>query len=81
MNAPKCVNCKHAMKKFSDVNRMFLGKYIVSDATLYVCQKCGEEYIDAKEYERVRKKIGAIEAKSRIPAVHEVMAKTKFLVL
>ena len=76
-----CVNCKHAMKKVSNVNKMFLNRYIISDATVYVCPTCGEEYLDAKEYERIRKKIDAIEAKVGIPAVHQVMARTKFLVL
>ena len=78
---PKCVNCKHVMKKVSNVNKMFLNRYIISDATVFVCQTCGEEYIDAKEYERIRKKIDTIETKTKIPAVHEVMARTKFLVL
>ncbi|HLC69328.1 MAG TPA: YgiT-type zinc finger protein [Candidatus Bilamarchaeaceae archaeon] len=78
---PKCVNCKHAMKKVSNVNKMFLNRYIISDATVYVCQTCGEEYLEAKEYERIRKKIDAIEIKADIPAVHQVMARTKFLVL
>ncbi len=52
---------------------MFLGKYIISDATVYVCPNCSEEYMDSKEYERIRKKIAAIESKNKIPAVHEVM--------
>ncbi len=80
MKTPKCINCRHAMKKISRVNKIF-GKYIVSDTNLYVCETCGEEYLDAKEYERIRKKIDAIESKSTIPSVHEVIAKAKFLVL
>jgi hypothetical protein len=48
---------------------------------MYVCESCGEEYLDAKEYERIRKKVEAIESRARIPAVQEVMAKAKFLVL
>ena len=81
MGAPKCSNCKIAMKKFSGVNKIFLNKYIVSDANVYICKKCGEEFIDAKEYERIRKKIASIESKSMIPAVHQVIARAKFLVL
>ena len=81
MNQPKCNNCKNSMKKVSNVNKMFLNKYIISDASMYVCETCGEEYIDAQEYERIRKKIDAIESKSNIPAVHEVMLRAKFLVL
>lgn len=81
MGAPKCSNCKMAMKRFSKVNKIFLNKYIVSDAEVYVCKKCGEEYIQAKEYERIRRKIAAIESKSKIPAVHQVIARAKFLVL
>ncbi len=81
MSAPKCVNCKHEMKKMTNVNKIFSGKYIVSDTTLYVCGKCGEEYIDAKEYERIHKKISAIETKACIPAVHEVIMRARFLVL
>lgn len=69
------------MKKFAGVNKIFLNKYIVSDARIYSCARCGEEYIDAKEYERIRKKIAAIETKEMIPAVHQVMARAKFLVL
>lgn len=69
------------MKRFSNVNKIFLDKYIISDANVYVCKKCGEEYIDAKEYERIRKKITAIESKSKIPAVHQAIARVKFLVL
>jgi len=81
MAAQKCTNCRHVMKKVSGVNRMFLGRYIISDTELYVCPKCGEEYIDAEEYERIRKKIEDIESKISIPAVHEVIAKIRFLVL
>lgn len=77
----KCSNCGHAMKKFSGVNRIFKGKYIVSDATVYMCGKCGEEHITAQEYERVRKKIASIESKASLPSVQMVMAKAKFLVL
>ncbi len=81
MNAPKCANCKHSMKKVTNVNKIFMSKYVISDTTMYVCQTCSEEYIDAKEYERIRKKVETIESMVRIPAVQEVMAKTKFLVL
>lgn len=69
------------MKKVSNINKMFLNRYIISDATIYVCRTCGEEYIDAKEYDRIMKKIEAIESKASIPAVHEIMARAKFLVL
>jgi YgiT-type zinc finger domain-containing protein len=69
------------MKKYSKVNKIFKGKYILSDVTMYVCEKCGEEYISDEEYERIRKKIEEIESKSRIPAVHEVIAKARFIVL
>ncbi|MBI5047315.1 YgiT-type zinc finger protein [Candidatus Micrarchaeota archaeon] len=81
MSVPNCVNCKHSMKKFTNVNRMFLSKYVISDTTMYICQTCGEEYLPAKEYERIRKKVAAIESRITIPAVQEVIAKTKFLVL
>jgi len=82
MNAPKCANCKRAMKRHTGVNKLFLNKYIVSDATVYLCARCGEEYMDEKEYERIRKKIAAIEGKGKkISAVHQVIAKAKFLVL
>ena len=81
MGVRKCANCRHAMKKVSNVNKIFLDKYIVSDTTMYICEICGEEYIDAKEYERIRKKIEEIESRARIPAVCEVMARTRFLVL
>ena len=69
------------MKKFSGVNRMFKGRYIISDATVYSCGKCGEEHIEANEYERIRRKINSIEAKAQLPAMQAVMAKAKFLVL
>lgn len=75
------VKCRHSMKKVSGVNRMFLGRYVISDTTLFVCEKCGEEFIEDKEYERIRKKIEEIESRMEIPAVHEVLVKTKFLVL
>lgn len=77
----KCSNCGHAMKKFSGVNRIFKDRYIVSDATVYVYKKCGEEHITAQEYERIRKKIAAVESKAGIPSVQAVMAKARFLVL
>lgn len=81
MNVPKCSNCKQSMKKVSNVNRMFLNRYVISDATMFVCPVCGEEFMAAVEYERIRKKIDAIESKMVIPAVQEVIAKAKFLVL
>lgn len=81
MASPKCSNCKCSMKKISNVNRIFMDKYVISDAHIYVCAKCGEEYLDMKEYGRIMKKITEIESKMQIPAVHEVMAKTKFFVL
>lgn len=81
MDAPKCANCKCETKKVSNVNKMFMSKYVISDTTLYVCEKCGEEYLDAEEYERIRKKIDAVESRITIPAVQEVIAQTKFLVL
>ena len=81
MKDPKCVNCKHTMKKHTNVNRIFLDKYIISDTTMYICEKCGEEYIDAKEYERIRKKIESIESQTKIPAVQKVIDKARFLVL
>jgi len=81
MNGVRCVKCRHSMKKVSGVNRMFLGRYVISDTTLFVCEKCGEEFIEDKEYERIRKKIEEIESRMKIAAVHEVLAKTKFLVL
>lgn len=81
MSTHKCAACKCAMKKYSKVNKIFKGKYILSDVTIYACEKCGEEYISDEEYERIRKKIEEIEAKSRIPAVHEVIAKARFIVL
>lgn len=81
MSVIKCFNCKHSMHKVSNVNKMFLNKYIISDANMYVCEKCGEEYLDGEEYERIRKKIDTIESKINIPSVHEVLANAKFLVL
>jgi len=69
------------MKKVSGVDRSYLDKYIVSDSTVYVCGKCGAEIIDSAEYERVRKKIAAIEKKAKIPAVQQMMAKVKYFVL
>lgn len=69
------------MKKFSGINRIFKAKYIVSDATVYMCGKCGEEHITAQEYERIRRKIASIESKASIPSVQAVMAKARFLVL
>lgn len=69
------------MKKISNVNRMFLDKYVISDTNMFVCQTCGEEFMEAKEYERIRKKIEAIESNIKIPAVQEVIARAKFLVL
>lgn len=69
------------MKKVKDVNKIFMDKYIISDTTMYVCGKCGEEYIEDKEYERIRKKIASIESKAKIPAVHQVLAKVRFLIL
>jgi len=69
------------MKKVSGVDRSYLDKYIISDSTVYVCKTCGAEIIDSKEYERVRKKIDAIEKKAKIPAVQQMMAKVKYFVL
>lgn len=77
----KCPECKATMKKVKDVNKIFMDKYIISDTTMYVCGKCGEEYIEDKEYERIRKKIASIESKAKIPAVHQVLAKVRFLIL
>lgn len=81
MSVPKCVNCRCPTKKISKANMMFLEKYLISDATFYLCKTCGEKYFYAEEYGRIMKKIDAIESKSKIPAVQEVIAKTKFLVL
>ena len=67
MSAIKCVNCKKAMKKVTGVNRLFCDRYMISGTRLYVCSTCGEEYLDAGEYERIRKKIDAIETKTSIP--------------
>jgi len=55
MSAPKCVNCKTKMKKVSGMSKVFKRKYVVSDITSCVCQKCGEEYLTPKEYEMIRK--------------------------
>jgi|GEM_PF-1786543 len=81
MGVGKCFRCNSAMKKVSGVDRSYLDKYIVSDSTVYVCGKCGAEIIDSAEYERVRKKIAAIEKKAKIPAVQQMMAKVKYFVL
>jgi hypothetical protein len=81
MSMGKCFRCNSPMKKVSGVDRAYLNRYIISDSTVYVCGNCGAEIIDSKEYERVRKKIAAIEQKAKIPAVHEMMAKVKFFVL
>ena len=56
-----------------------MDKYLITDATVYACPNCGEEYLDSCEYERIRKKIGALEPNLR--SVQEVLAKVKFLVL
>jgi len=68
------------MKKML-VPKLFLNKYIVSAVAVYKCGHCGEEMLESKEYEIVRKKIEDMEAKSKIPAIASIMAKVKYLVL
>ena len=75
----KCAKCKCTTKKVSDANKLFMDKYLITDPTVYACPNCGEEYLDSCEYERIRKKIGALEPNLR--SVQEVLAKVKFLVL
>jgi len=58
-----------------------MDKYVVSDAAVYVCGKCGEEYLDAREYSRISAKVQEIESKMRIPELQEVLAKVRFLVI
>lgn len=77
----KCAKCGRPMKKIMGANRIFKSKYIISDAAFFVCAKCGEEYIEPAEYERIRRKISSIESKKMVPAVQAVIAKAKFLVL
>lgn len=81
MGMGNCFRCNSPMKKVSGVDRSYLNKYIISDSTVYVCGKCGAELIDSREYERVRKKIAAIEKKAMVPAVHQMIAKVKYFVL
>jgi YgiT-type zinc finger domain-containing protein len=80
MNTPKCVKCKSPTKK-ATVNKIFLDKYVVSDTTVYVCENCGEEYLDDKEYSRISAKVQEVDNKLRIPELAEVLAKVRFLVL
>jgi YgiT-type zinc finger domain-containing protein len=56
MRTPKCVKCKLSTKKVT-INKIFMDKYVVSDATVYVCENCGEEYLDDKEYARIFAKV------------------------
>ena len=80
MSTPKCVKCKILTKKVT-VNKIFMDKYVVSDAMVYVCENCGEEYLDDKEYSRIFTKVQEVESKLRIPELQEVLAKVRFLVL
>jgi DNA-directed RNA polymerase subunit RPC12/RpoP len=58
-----------------------MDKYVISDATVYVCENCGEEYLDDKEYSRISAKVREVESKLRVPELQEVLAKVRFLVL
>ncbi len=80
MSEVKCVKCKNKTKKLV-VSKLFLNKYIVEKITIHVCEKCGEEYIAPAEYERIRKKIGDMEERSKIPAVSKMLARVRYLVL
>ena len=81
MKPKKCAKCHGDLEEVRGINKIFLNRYIISDARMKVCKRCGEEYISDKEYERIRQKIADIESKKKIPEVSEVLAKAKFFVL
>jgi len=75
-----CAECNGKMEK-AVVPRLFLNRYIVSEVTLYRCKQCGEELLEGKEYERVRKTIEQMEVKAKKPAIAKMLAQVKYLVL
>ena len=81
MEPKKCAKCSGELVALNGVNKLFLNRYIISDAHLRVCRQCGEEYISDREYARILQKINAVESKVQIPSVGEIFAKAKFFVL
>lgn len=57
-----CYKCKVPTRKVT--SSQLNGKYLITDATYFVCDKCGEEYTEGGEYERIRKKIAALESEN-----------------
>ncbi|MBI2530365.1 MAG: YgiT-type zinc finger protein [Candidatus Diapherotrites archaeon] len=55
----KCIKC-NGSTKIVETGRVFFGKVVVSPVRAEKCLKCGEEYLDEKEYESVRKKLEKI---------------------
>ncbi len=77
MKTPKCFKCEKYTKKVSPATRLFSGKYLLSDVTVFVCPECSEEYYDLDEYGKISKKINAIE--STTP--QKALAQAKLVVL
>lgn len=73
----KCYKCKVGLKKAVRANELF-GKYLISDVAMMVCPSCGEEFIEGEEYERIRKKIAALES-SKTP--QKALAQAKVVIL
>jgi len=55
----KCIKC-NGSTKIAGAGRVFFDKVVVSPVRVEKCLKCGEEYLDEKEYERVRRKLEKI---------------------
>lgn len=72
----KCYKCKCELKKVKNSKHM-IRNYVLSDVTAYVCGVCGEKYFNLDEYEKMRKKITAIESQP----VQKALAQARAVLL